>query len=101
MLRRLLIAVAGFLAFANSAIGQTGAALVNRKLTTQELAQWIDERFKLEYERAGLAAAANVDDATFLRRIFVDLQGQIPTVAQTRDFLADEGSFKRADYVDR
>jgi hypothetical protein len=96
-----LIAVAGFLAFANSAIGQTGAALVNRKLTTQELAQWIDERFKLEYERAGLAAAANVDDATFLRRIFVDLQGQIPTVAQTRDFLADEGSFKRADYVDR
>jgi uncharacterized protein DUF1549/uncharacterized protein DUF1553 len=78
-----------------------GSVAAGRKLTTQELARWIDERFAKEYQRAGVAAARAVDDATFLRRLFLDLQGQIPTVAQTRDFLADEGSFKRPDYVDR
>ena len=71
------------------------------KMTAQELAEWIDERFDREYERLKVAPAAPVDDATFLRRVYLDLQGRIPTVAQTRDFLADQGSFKRADYVDR
>lgn len=75
------------------------AAAGQRKLTTQELAQWIDQRFELEGNFPGKPAL--VDDATFLRRIFVDLQGRIPTVAQARDFLAEGGSFKRSDYVDR
>src|SRR5436189_940864 len=69
-----------------------------RKLTSQDLADWIDQRFAKEYERAGISAAETVDDATFLRRVYLDLQGRVPTVAQLRDFLADEGSFKRQDY---
>jgi hypothetical protein len=73
----------------------------SRELTTQELADWIDQRFAAEYEKAGVAPVAVVDDATFLRRAFLDLQGRVPTVAQVRDFLQDEGSFKRQDYVDR
>jgi hypothetical protein len=71
------------------------------KLTSQELAAWIDERFEKEYDRLKVQPAAAVDDATFIRRLYLDLQGRIPTVAQTRDFLADQGSFKRQDYVDR
>jgi hypothetical protein len=72
-----------------------------RKLTTQELAEWIDQRFAAEYAQTHGAAPLLVDDATFLRRLFLDLQGHIPTVPQARDFLSDEGSFKRQDYVDR
>src|SRR5205085_9089063 len=71
------------------------------KITAQELAGWIDERLGADYARGGLAAPATVDDATFLRRAFLDLQGAIPAVAQVRDFLDETGSFKRADYVDR
>lgn len=71
------------------------------KMTPEELAAWIDERFEKEAERLGVKAAAVVDDATFLRRLSLDLQGRIPTVAQLRDFVADKGSFKRPDYVDR
>ncbi len=70
-------------------------------MTTKELADWIDARFAEEYNAAGVKPASAVDDATFLRRVFLDLQGRIPTVAQIRDFLADDGSFKRQDYVDR
>ena len=72
-----------------------------RKLTTQELAAWIDQRFAAEYAQANAPAPSLVDDATFFRRLFLDLQGHIPSVAQTRDFLAEDGSFKRQDYVDR
>jgi hypothetical protein len=74
---------------------------IAHKITTQELASWIDERLAAEYMRGGVAAPAIVDDATFLRRVFLDLQGAIPAVAQVRDFLDETGSFKRADYVDR
>ena len=71
------------------------------KLTTQELADWIDQRFGEEYQIAGLKVGEPVDDATFLRRVHLDLQGRMPTVAQIRDFLAESGSFKRQDMVDR
>jgi hypothetical protein len=72
-----------------------------QRMTTQELAHWIDRRLGEEYEREGLKAGEPVDDATFLRRTHLDLQGRVPTVAQIRDFLADSGSFKRQDLVDR
>jgi len=72
-----------------------------KKMTTQELADWIDEKFAKQYAVAGVEPGGVVDDATFLRRIYLDLQGRIPTVAQVRDFLADEGSFKRQNYIDR
>src|SRR5918997_3418404 len=80
---------------------EAGAAEPGRKLTSMELAQWIDARFAEEYKTAGVEPAETVYDATFLRRIFLDLQGRIPTVAQLRDFLASDGTFKREDLIDR
>ena len=71
------------------------------RMSSQELADWIDDRFASEYEEAGVEPAATVDDATFLRRVYLDLQGRIPSVAHTRDFLQDDGSFKRQNYVDQ
>lgn len=95
------IAAAGQDAKTAPAIKVVAPSPAAAKLTAQELAAWIDERFEKEYERLGVKPAAVVDDATFLRRLSIDLQGRIPTVAQLRDFVADEGSFKRPDYVDR
>ena len=70
-------------------------------MTSQQLADWIDARFAKQYVAAGVDPAEAVDDATFLRRIYLDLQGRIPSVPQIREFIVDEGSFKRQDYVDR
>jgi len=64
------------------------------KTTTQELAGWIDARFAEQYQESGEQPAPLVDDATFLRRLFLDLQGRIPTVAQVRDFMADQSTLK-------
>ncbi|NWK55931.1 DUF1549 domain-containing protein [Verrucomicrobiaceae bacterium N1E253] len=41
------------------------------------------------------------DDATFMRRIYLDLIGQVPTVEQRAQFLADQTPDKRAKLIDQ
>lgn len=61
------------------------------------------------YERidAVLAAAQTgpvsppADDAEFLRRVYLDLVGRIPSVDEARSFLADTDPNKRAALIDR
>jgi mono/diheme cytochrome c family protein len=109
-MNRLALATAALAASLVGAAGSVAAAdeppqvakkVAAPKLTSQELADWIDRRFGEEYKAKGATPAELVDDATFLRRAFLDLQGRIPTVAQLRDFESEAGSFKRQDLVDR
>ncbi len=51
-----------------------------------------------DYERL---AAPLASDAEFLRRITLDLIGQLPTTAQTRAFLADADPLKRETLIER
>ncbi|MBC7817917.1 MAG: DUF1549 domain-containing protein, partial [Planctomycetaceae bacterium] len=41
------------------------------------------------------------DDATFLRRVSLDVRGLLPTVAETKEFLVDQSPTKRAALIDR
>ncbi len=50
---------------------------------------------------AGVEPAALADDASFLRRLHLDLTGVIPPVADVQDFLADENPHKRRELIDR
>lgn len=45
--------------------------------------------------------AAKTDDASFLRRIHLDLTGSIPSAKQTRVFLADSAADKRVQLIDK
>mgnify|MGYP002623204188 CR=1 FL=1 len=45
--------------------------------------------------------AAQCDDATFLRRVSLDLIGRIPTIDEVRSFLADKSADKRQNVVDQ
>ena len=45
--------------------------------------------------------ASQADDAEFLRRATLDLAGRVPTVAETTAFLAESGSQKRIQLIDR
>nr|WP_161501153.1 DUF1549 domain-containing protein [Rhodopirellula sp. SM50] len=45
--------------------------------------------------------AAITDDASFLRRVTLDLAGTIPTADEVREFLADSAPDKRTKLVDR
>ncbi len=51
--------------------------------------------------KAGGTLAAQSTDAEFLRRVYLDLAGRIPSVEETQAFLADSAADKRKKTIDR
>lgn len=56
---------------------------------------------RLVAAKAGGPCNPPAGDAEFLRRVYLDLAGKIPTAEQTREFLADGAGDKRAKLIDR
>lgn len=65
-----------------------------------DLARRIDERLAARWRAEKVAPAAPTDDGAFLRRAYLDLVGQVPTITEVRDFLDDTAPDKRARLVD-
>jgi len=60
------------------------------------------DRFAAEkWKKLGLLPSPLCDDATFQRRITIDLCGRIPMVAEVRAFQADTSPDKRAKLIER
>ena len=51
--------------------------------------------------RLGIPPSDLADDSTFLRRVYIDTIGTLPTAAEARAFLADNRADKRARLIDR
>ncbi|HEY3128489.1 MAG TPA: PSD1 and planctomycete cytochrome C domain-containing protein [Acidobacteriota bacterium] len=64
----------------------------------------IDQFIAARWKEAGLSAAEHqpelCDDRAFLRRVYLDVIGVIPTVQETGRFLSDNSPDKRAKLVD-
>jgi hypothetical protein len=74
--------------------GQAKAAA--RRAIVRRIDELVDARIKA----AGFEPASRASDEEFLRRVYLDLTGAIPRVAEVREFLADERSDKRAKLID-
>lgn len=66
----------------------------------EELARWLDGQFERIWQDQGVEVEP-CDDAVFVRRVYLDLLGRIPSVSEARDFLADPAPDKQARLVDR
>ncbi|HET6426041.1 MAG TPA: DUF1549 domain-containing protein [Planctomycetaceae bacterium] len=77
------------------------AAEPSRRLTSRELAERIDLEFNTVWRASQIEPPAITDDATFLRRAFLDLSGTIPPVSQVREFLDYTGEHKRFLLIER
>jgi hypothetical protein len=61
---------------------------------------FIDEIVFKKLKTVGMPPSEAADDATFLRRVCVDIAGRLPTVEETRRFLADQDPAKRDKWIE-
>jgi len=69
--------------------------------TAQRVANLLDEQMQADWQAANVVPTAASDDAEFLRRIFLHLNGTIPDVFSARSFLASNSPDKRQQQIDQ
>jgi Protein of unknown function (DUF1549)/Protein of unknown function (DUF1553) len=65
------------------------------------LRQRIDAAVRAAWQTEGITPAPAADDAAFLRRLYLDLLGTIPSAEETVAFLKDTEDGKRARLIDK
>ncbi len=62
---------------------------------------FIDELVYAKLQKTATEPSAQIDDATFMRRVYTDLIGRLPSVAEAKEFLDTQSEHKREYLVDR
>jgi hypothetical protein len=60
----------------------------------------VDKLVVDKLRKTGLVQSATCDDATFLRRVSLDITGTLPSPSEIESFLADDSSDKRSKKID-
>ena len=63
-------------------------------------ANYVDHFIFDKLKKLRIPPAGQCDDPTFVRRVYIDVLGVLPTVDETRAFLADTAPDKRAKLID-
>lgn len=66
----------------------------------QELANRIDDLIAEKWSENDVVSASPSDDAEFLRRVWLDIAGKIPTAADSQDFIDNQSQDKRRRVVE-
>lgn len=61
---------------------------------------FVDDAVFANLKELGIPPSPVCDDATFLRRVTLDIAGRLPSLEETNTFLADTGSDKRDRWID-
>ena len=64
-------------------------------------ASYVDRLVTAQWRQLRLQPSPPADDATFLRRLWIDVTGMLPTPEHVRAFLASENPGKRSAEIDR
>jgi hypothetical protein len=75
-------------------------ALTSKKRTAEELAAFIDREIDTRLAEAKVPASPPADDGEFLRRVYLDMHGRIPSREVATAFLTSTESNKRQRLVD-
>lgn len=73
---------------------------------TAELAGWknnnfVDELAEQKFRELGIEPSALCDDATFVRRVFLDVVGTLPNIDEVTSFIESQDPDKRNKLIDR
>ena len=83
-----------------AAHGQSSKPAWKDQAAAQALAAKIDERFAKHWKDKKVQPAPQADDAEFMRRVYLDLIGRIPSAGEARQFLEDNAPDKRQRLVE-
>src|SRR4051794_35444782 len=72
-----------------------------KKLSAEELAARIDRYVAARWADRKVTPAPRADDAEWVRRVTLDLNGRVPDILAARDFIEDPGKDKRGKLLDR
>ena len=78
-------------------IGMLPSAICGGELPLREI---IDREIKASWANESITPPGQASDSVFLRRVYLDLVGMIPTYEETTVFLADTDSRKREKLID-
>ncbi len=62
---------------------------------------FIDPLVHAKLRKLNIVPSAQADDATFMRRVYLDIIGTLPTAAEAREFLSDDRPDRRSLLVER
>ncbi|HXD87372.1 MAG TPA: DUF1553 domain-containing protein [Urbifossiella sp.] len=82
-------------------VGAEIAPSPHAKADAAAIAALIDRHLDADWKARGIKPAAPADDAEFARRVYLDVIGRVPKVAELRDFLASGDPHKREQLVDK
>lgn len=77
------------------------AGSVPAKPEPSEISATIDHLIAASWKAKGLKGNPPVSDEVYVRRLYLDVIGRIPTIEETKTFLADPAKEKRSRLVDR
>ena len=77
------------------------AAPAQSSADVKAAARQIDAILAADWKKNHLQPNATSSDQTFVRRIYLDITGRIPTGRETEEFLESKESDKRARLIDR
>lgn len=97
--RSALIGLRGAVAAAMMAVA-VPAASAAEKVDHQALARQIDRHISEQLKAEEISTSERSSDAEFLRRVYLDLTGKIPTAEKTAAFLDSKDPQKRALLID-
>ncbi|MCM8534472.1 MAG: DUF1549 and DUF1553 domain-containing protein [Lentisphaeraceae bacterium] len=69
--------------------------------SSREMTRIIDQLVYKKLDEQGIALSKRLDDEAFVRRIYLDVVGRIPTLAETKTFLASKHTRKREVLIDK
>jgi hypothetical protein len=84
----------------SAAVATAKARPIRDARDVRELTARIDRLIAARWAEAGVEPAPRADDATFLRRVYLDVAGRVPSVAESRAFLKDSATDKRERLVE-
>jgi len=102
MLARLRFGVVAVASFASlPAFAAEPAPPPKAVMDADAIAAIIDRHLAADWQARGIKPAAPADDGEFARRVYLDLIGRAPKVAELREFIEDTDPQKRCKLVDK